>query len=286
MSITHKKTNAGFTLIELMISITLGLLLSVAAVQLFITGLSSFNLQRGLGDVTENGRFVMDYISRDVRATQYATSTSAALATDSAVVAVAADLPGGTTAYSTSDDITTLGVGSSDQLVVRTWVPLGVNNKRDCEGNIVPPENYAVSRYFVRADAAANTSAALACDGGYYSPTAASVTNFKDDGVVLLSSVDSFQVMYGVAIAPVTSPATPIRYVNFTDYLAMVPQPVIVSLRMGALVRSVDSISTSALTTADMKVVDKVITASQVPSNARNYVRRVYSSTIVLRNAM
>ena len=52
----------GFTLIELMVSLAIGLLVALAAVQMFVTNQQSFNLQRGMGDVQDNGRFALDFI--------------------------------------------------------------------------------------------------------------------------------------------------------------------------------------------------------------------------------
>ena len=52
------KIQAGFTLIELMVSIVLGLLVTAAAVQLFITGQVSLSMQRALADIQDNANLV------------------------------------------------------------------------------------------------------------------------------------------------------------------------------------------------------------------------------------
>ena len=64
----------GFTLIELMISLTLGLMIMLAAMQLLLTNQMSFNLQSGMRNVQENGRFALDYINRTVRSAEYSQS--------------------------------------------------------------------------------------------------------------------------------------------------------------------------------------------------------------------
>jgi len=51
----------GFSVLELLIALSIGLLVSLAAVQLFVTNQVNFMLQRGLGDVSENGRFALDF---------------------------------------------------------------------------------------------------------------------------------------------------------------------------------------------------------------------------------
>lgn len=60
-------TQQGITLVELMISIVLGLLITAAAVQLFITGQISLNMQRGMADIQDNGNFGLNYIASDIR---------------------------------------------------------------------------------------------------------------------------------------------------------------------------------------------------------------------------
>lgn len=58
---------AGFTLVELMVSIVLGLLIVAAATQLFISGQASLNLQRALAEIQDNGNFGLNYLLQDIR---------------------------------------------------------------------------------------------------------------------------------------------------------------------------------------------------------------------------
>ena len=60
----HQK---GFTLVELMISIVLGLLITAAAIQLFITGQTSLSMQQSMADIQDNGNFGLNYIATDIR---------------------------------------------------------------------------------------------------------------------------------------------------------------------------------------------------------------------------
>ena len=61
------KKQAGFTLIELMISLVLGLIVVAAAGMLLITGQKSYLLQQGSGDIQDNANFGLDFIVRDLR---------------------------------------------------------------------------------------------------------------------------------------------------------------------------------------------------------------------------
>lgn len=65
------KTQQGLSLIELMISITLGLLLMAGVVQMFISSKTVYVVQKGMSGVQETGRLAMEFISRDLRMAGY-----------------------------------------------------------------------------------------------------------------------------------------------------------------------------------------------------------------------
>ncbi|MFZ3193144.1 MAG: PilW family protein [Moraxellaceae bacterium] len=57
----------GYTLIELMVALSLGLLISAAAIQLFITSQTTFSLQQGGADVQDSSIFGLELMSRNAR---------------------------------------------------------------------------------------------------------------------------------------------------------------------------------------------------------------------------
>jgi len=57
----------GFSLIELMVAMTIGLLLTIGVVQIFSASRSSYQLDEGLARAQENGRFAIEFLSREVR---------------------------------------------------------------------------------------------------------------------------------------------------------------------------------------------------------------------------
>ncbi|EXE97941.1 prepilin-type N-terminal cleavage/methylation domain protein [Acinetobacter sp. 1592897] len=61
----------GFTLIELMVALALGLILVAAATQLFIGGILSSRLQKANAEIQDSGIFGLDYIIRDIRLVNY-----------------------------------------------------------------------------------------------------------------------------------------------------------------------------------------------------------------------
>lgn len=63
--ILHKQ--AGLSLIELMISITLGLILMAGVVQMFVSSKSVFTTQQSMSRIQETGRLAIEFLSRDIR---------------------------------------------------------------------------------------------------------------------------------------------------------------------------------------------------------------------------
>lgn len=61
----------GLSLVELMISITLGLVLMTGVVQMFLSSKVVFSNQQALSRVQETGRLAIDFIARDVRMAAY-----------------------------------------------------------------------------------------------------------------------------------------------------------------------------------------------------------------------
>lgn len=62
-----KRREGGFSLIELMIAIALGLLIMAAVIQLFIGSRQTYSTNEALARVQENGRFAMELIKPEIR---------------------------------------------------------------------------------------------------------------------------------------------------------------------------------------------------------------------------
>lgn len=67
--ISHRQF--GITLIELMVALALGLLLMAGILQIFIGSKTIHRVQEGLSRLQEDGRFVVEYLGRDLRMAGY-----------------------------------------------------------------------------------------------------------------------------------------------------------------------------------------------------------------------
>jgi type IV pilus assembly protein PilW len=62
---------AGFTLVELMIASTIGLIILVALGQLFVTSRATYVMEEGLARAQESGRYAMEFLAQDIRMAGY-----------------------------------------------------------------------------------------------------------------------------------------------------------------------------------------------------------------------
>ncbi len=73
-SVSHvspSQAQAGFTLVELLVAMVIGLLVMAGATQLFISSQQSFRFQTALADMQDTGRFALDTLSRELRQADY-----------------------------------------------------------------------------------------------------------------------------------------------------------------------------------------------------------------------
>jgi len=61
----------GLSLIELMIAVVVGLFLTAGMVQLFTNSSHTYRVQENLSRLQENGRFAMEFLTRDIRMADY-----------------------------------------------------------------------------------------------------------------------------------------------------------------------------------------------------------------------
>lgn len=64
---TSKIHQLGFTIIELMIALLLGLLLTTGIIKVYITTKDTYNLSENLSRLQESARFAMGYLTQDIR---------------------------------------------------------------------------------------------------------------------------------------------------------------------------------------------------------------------------
>lgn len=66
-----RRKQKGLSIIELMIALTLGLILLAGVIQIFMANRETSRVQNALARVQENGRVVMEFLAREIRAADY-----------------------------------------------------------------------------------------------------------------------------------------------------------------------------------------------------------------------
>ena len=210
----------GFTLVELMISIVLGLLVSAIAIQLFLTSQRSVTVQQGMMNLQNSALFGMGTMIDNVRLANL--NSSQPFINDKVlyggIVLSANNISDNLSAFTIDEDLLTRGaigesnldikdedenVLGSDQLVIQYRV--NTPNQFDCEGTGLTVSDYVVERYFLRIDTNRNDPnqpLALACKAARYTETTAKTNttlNLTGKGEIIIPRVDHFSVRLGVA---------------------------------------------------------------------------------------
>lgn len=306
---------AGFTLIELMVAITLGLLITAAAIQLYLTSVTSFNVQKAMSNIQDSASFGVNYILDDVRKANL--SASSAYINDQQANAgllltasnVSDQVSGKYLLTLAEAALTKSAVGDSnvdqksDQLTIRYQA---TQSDYDCTGKTLAAGTYVAQRYFVGSDKA------LRCVADQYMRTGNTITavdgkpkttlDLSGAGQIIIPSVDYMRIKVGYVKGALNNP-TALNYVSVADYLdtAKTPtmtknidgisqqiKPYINVIQIGLLVQSNETAGNDVnVRNRNKKTFD--VLGQSVALNSTNQdtrLRQVVTQTISLRNAM
>lgn len=254
-------TAAGFTMVELLVAMTVGLLLTVAVAQLFIGSRRTYATTDDLSRMQENMRYAHDLLTRNVRLIGYMSSPNRySVDTDGFTgVYTGGNLPLQATngAGTASDTFTAKFQGSNDAFGAPDGAVI------DCLGNAVGAATIVTNIFSIGLDAVSN-SPGLFCQ---------SSLNATATPVLVVPNVDNMQVLYG---EDTTGDSNADRYVP-ASLLADANQ--VVSMRIALLFRSANAnvrptVDTTAYT----------LNGVTLPAFNTTHIRRVMTVTISLRN--
>lgn len=228
MDIGARKYHQGFTLIELMLAMTLGLLVTGAVLQILLSSQSSVSAQQAGSDIQADGIFGLDTLKKSIRSLNYGafpnasgdefvmTNTTPAgglvlSVADSAAARPTSNILPIVTSntdklLSASDEHetnlkATSGTLKSDQLVLQRKLEA---DGFDCEGTHVSAGFYLVERYYLTTDTTTfrpnePTALALACKAVSYGvePTSGAAPVAVTNNPEQLN--ETFQFVGGVA---------------------------------------------------------------------------------------
>ncbi|MCC2614655.1 PilW family protein [Aestuariibacter halophilus] len=281
MSMSNHR-NSGFSLIEIMIALTLGLVISGAIIQVMVSNSVTERLNRAMASAQEGGRFIMSRMRQELLMTGRYDLLSADLNRDVDVVDEAnfvwnhpIPLPGDFDAAAAIGATQGAG-GGNDTLVV------SLLTNADCRGvthgydAAAGEEFYVVNQYFVE-------GTELKCrgyDGRVLRGQKAPEGNDGDAAYTLLDEVHSFQVLYGITNSAVTNDnsARPVQFVR-ADQLAaeLAVNSQVVAIRIALLIKGEGNVEIAPL--PQFKLLNE--DAMNAPSN---HLYKQFETTVTLRN--
>ena len=275
------RTQQGFTLVEMMVSLVLGIIISGAIVQVLVSNQVTANLNQSMASAQEAGRFIIQRLRSDVLWAGHHDRFDPALNRDVDIIAEEVFVQG--RAVNIAGDFNQRpGLGSiqgadgaPDTLVVSR------SGSRDCRGFPLGYNGdeffHVVNEYFIQNER-------LMCrgfDGRFLRGLKAAVGHDNHNAFPLLDGVVDFQVQYGVAfpqLAPAEQASRPLQYVT-ADALPIVRgnQGHVVAVKIALLVRGDGNVRLDQI--GEFKLLNENL--GPAPDNA--YYRQ-FETTISLRN--
>lgn len=321
------KYQRGFTLIELMISLVLGLLISAAIIQVFITSQRVDRVQSAGSEIQDSAVFGIQSIEQQLRLANLG-NDGVPINDETAkggIVLTASEfdddedddddddstLSGSTnvivkdglkTGFLTrSGDMDSSGNNGSkwngeltntniksDQLTIQYTNTTG-QILYDCEGGEIKKNERVITRYFLTEDNIKTKkdrkNLNLNCDAGRIKNN--KVKNFggKNTGEIIIKNVDQFNIRLGVKHSADNSGSIgSYKYTEMSvkDYMNLTEKPFITNVKIALLTRS------SSNSPDDSASAFNIFGTTQTlkpETNAPKYLRRVYETNTLLRNA-
>lgn len=280
MSSSKPMQQQGFTLIELMISIILGLLVIAAALAIFLSGQRSLNMQTGMSELQQNSIFGLSQLTHDLRHVNLNTTTTYQISKTtpgSGVIFNAINYSGINTTYVTTENITSTNMNvNSDQLTIQ-YLP-SMKDMVNCEGTVLTDiTTPVVQRYYIQAVTGGRYN--LMCDAG-----GSNGATLGQNAQILLQDIEVFKVRF------VVQTVVPTKDGKVNKYQYKTPSQIgdtdkIVSAEVGVIARSSSSVGSDkninpnrsfALFGKDVGLKTPATTP---------YLREVFSQAIVFRNS-
>lgn len=306
------KYQQGFTLIELMISLVLGLLISAAVIQVFLTSQRVDRIQNAGSEIQDSAVFGIQSIEQQLRLANLGNDgvplndktalggvvlTASVTNADAVNVITSTQLEKG---YLTrSHDMDSAGGihkwnGSlsntgekSDQLTFQYTNTTG-QILYDCEGEKIELNERVISRYFLTEDTVKTNkdrkNLNLNCDAGRIASNGV-LTNFMEAGQTIVKNVDQFNIRLGVKNSVVNSGVASYGYTETSvkDYMNLTTEkPYITNIKVALLTRSKSNSPDDSASTFNIFSTTQTL---KPETNAPKYLRRVYETNTLLRNA-
>lgn len=274
----------GFTLIELMIAITLGLIVTAAALMMFLSSQRSLAMQNGLSSIQQNATFGLTNVAKDLRHINLDSGSEFVNRSNNNSGIVFQ-----TRAGVTADKVTKAESGQStmtpdsDQLTIR-YVNRK-NNTMNCEGVIVEQDKEIIQHYYIdkllpSQQNPGDTRYGLFCE----------VLDEKKTGrAVAIADAESFKVSVVTRDfngTPADRKDDKLRYQTLKEYIAAPTGDAIVAVEIGVVIRSSGSVHADSSISANptFTIAGQEVKLSNPPSTA-SHLRVPVTQMVAIRNS-
>ncbi|WP_371195808.1 PilW family protein [Glaciecola sp. SC05] len=269
----------GFTLVEIMISLALGLIISGAVIQILVSNSVTDSLNRAVSTTQESGRFIVTRMRQELMMVGLYDALNPNLSQfvdtveeESFVRSHPVPVPG--------DFVTRVALGAlqgssgaSDHLVV------SMQGTRDCRGYklgyAADEEFYVVNEYFVED----NKLKCRGFDGRVLRGQKPATGHNGHAAFTLLDNVLSFQALYGITDpADVNGHSRPVRYVDASQLTAAyAANAQVVTLRLAIVIKGDGEVF------LDQPATFKLLNENPITA-PDNGMYKAFETTITLRN--
>ena len=311
----------GFTLVELMISLVLGLLVSAAAIQIYMVSVRTGTTQSGAADLQDVSIFGIQGLEKELRIANLGSTTTLNTTTpginnntpDAGIVLSQANVMGVSTTTFGDNLLTRTGNANtpattgngwkgvsgtnqqSDQLTIQYTNIMG-SNQVDCESFTVSVNAKVIERYFLQAVTDSNSNVigySLRCDAGRVDPKgtgvlAAAPASGKTPAIPGFGDAGQ-EVMTNIdqfkVLLGVQSPAGQLSYLSPAIYNSLATTSPIYRAPIVAVKVGIIARSAKPIVASNIPTTFSLFGVNNVVANNTSYLRRTYESTTMLRNA-
>lgn len=290
----------GFTLIELMIAMTLGLLIVAAALGVFLSGQRSLATQTGMDDLQQNSIFGLSQLTHELRHTNLNTSRSTNQAVtktgegsgvifsdDNRRKDISSNISADNFANAIDDRfLTRTETGrnpiftniSNDQLTIQ-FKPHEADLLTSCTGRSLDRDEFNAQRYFVQA--MPNTSNPVRY--GLYCDANNSEETFGSGERLLIPDVEAFKVRFN------TKQGNDFKYMNIGEILSSTNNDEIISIEIGLVMRSTHNLGSAGEFVNNNATYTIAGTRATLDpnstSNQPRHLREAFSQVVAIRNS-
>ena len=242
----------GLSMVELLVAMALGLLLTVGALQMMLASQQLYDTTDSQSRIQENGRFALDFLSREISKAYYQTN-------DVEVVENRTFL---TQDCAGNNACTENATGLAGDQIAAVYNP---ENDRDCADNTVGEDDIIANVFYLNT---VDGVSALNCRGFNLESN-----SWIGVGQPLVDGVESLHILYRVEL-----PGDRFSYVSADDVTDWAD---VTAVRVAVLVNNGQKIGSGNLETRTFTLLD-----AGPFSLTDKHERQVYSTTITLNNVI